>query len=557
MTPSNNPRREHDGASRSPQPETQLENLCTELIHRLADEITKRVIDGIEARDRERDRAGRSPLTQLLSLDQLVATLPAAKKPATWKRWLYEKSRHGHIPGCVKLGGALYFRAETAHQWLQAGAPPELARDDWISAANRATVRTHEPPNKQGHGKPLTMARGSIVKRPSGSYAIRYWDHNGQRRYETAGTSRAAAEQLLTTRLAELQTGNWRSAASEETLASYTSRWLERRDPSNNNAGRDRRHSRSRLSAATHREYRRSLELHVQPTLGKRPLRSIRPIDIDDLIAKLERQGLAPGTIRNTIAPLRKLLADAVRQQLIPSNPAARPDLPPEQEFAGKEIPQTHTDAIRHALHALARPNPHQPQEPDLFYLHLFDVALGTGLRLGELRALRWTNIDRNAQLIRVEYAYSRDQLKRPKSVAGIRSIPIFPSVRTALDQLAARALEHGRYAPNELIFANQRGTPLQPSNLNRRVWQPALRHARLTNDHNKTIYRFHDLRHTCISRLVAAGADIKLVQAIAGHANPLITLQRYSHLNDTRLTEAAHKYDPSHTHTTTNNPTR
>jgi Phage integrase family len=76
------------------------------------------------------------------------------------------------------------------------------------------------------------------------------------------------------------------------------------------------------------------------------------------------------------------------------------------------------------------------------------------------------------------------------------------------------------------------RGTPLQPSNFRRRVWGPALRLAGLEGEG----YRFHDLRHTCVSRLVAAGADVKLVQAVAGHANPLITLKRYSHLLDGRV---------------------
>jgi integrase len=99
-----------------------------------------------------------------------------------------------------------------------------------------------------------------------------------------------------------------------------------------------------------------------------------------------------------------------------------------------------------------------------------------------------------------------------------------------------------GRYAPDELIFGSMRGTPLQPSNFRQRVWDPALRLAGLEAEG----YRFHDLRHTYVSRLVAAGADIKLVQAVAGHANPLITLNRYSHLLDSRVTEAAERFDPA-----------
>jgi integrase len=125
-----------------------------------------------------------------------------------------------------------------------------------------------------------------------------------------------------------------------------------------------------------------------------------------------------------------------------------------------------------------------------------------------------------------------------------VRSVPLFPSVDAALRELAARALERGRYAPEELIFASARGTPLQPSNFRQHVWDRSVRLAGLESEG----YRFHDLRHACVSRLVAA-ADVKLVQAVAGHSNPLITLKRYSHLLDERVTGAAERFDPAHAH--------
>ncbi len=59
---------------------------------------------------------------RLLTLDQLVAELPPAKRPQTWKRWLYERTRRNEIPGCVKLGGMLFFEREPALAWLRAGA---------------------------------------------------------------------------------------------------------------------------------------------------------------------------------------------------------------------------------------------------------------------------------------------------------------------------------------------------------------------------------------------------------------------------------------------------
>jgi hypothetical protein len=61
--------------------------------------------------------------TRLLTLDQLVAEFPPAKRPQTWKRWLYERTRRGEIPGCVKLGGMLFFEREPALAWLRDGAP--------------------------------------------------------------------------------------------------------------------------------------------------------------------------------------------------------------------------------------------------------------------------------------------------------------------------------------------------------------------------------------------------------------------------------------------------
>ena len=380
------------------------------------------------------------------------------------------------------------------------------------------------------------MARGSIVKRKSGNYAIVYYV-DGKQKWETIGPSRREAERALTARKREVDTGAWREPSSE-TLATYAERWLAHRDPARvGGVGR------TRLAPSTFEGYRLNLRRHVLPRLGPCTLSSLRTEDVDRLIAELEADGKAPGTVRNVVVPLRKMLADAVRQGLLLANPAVRADLPPAQDFAGKEIPAEHTVAIRSALLELA-PNDPLRNERDLFYVHLFDVALGTGLRLGELRALRWSDIDRGRSLIRIERAYSRGHVRRPKTDSGVRSVPLFPSVDVALGEVAARAVERGRYAPAELVFGSMRGTPLQPSNFRQRIWDPALRRAGLEGEG----YRFHDLRHTCVSRLVAAGADIKLVQAVPGHANPLITLKRYSHLLDARVTEAAERYDPGRT---------
>lgn len=225
------------------------------------------------------------------------------------------------------------------------------------------------------------MARGSIVKRPSGNYAIVYYV-DGKQKWETIGPSRREAERALTARKREVDTGAWREP-SAETLREYATRWLDRRNPSGASGGR------TRLAPSTYAGYCVNLRLHVLQRLGERTLASLRTEDVDELIAALEAEGKAPATVRNVVVPLRKMLADAVRQGLIVANPAARADLPPAQDFAGKEIPLAHTNAIRAALVELAPTDPLR-NEPDLFYVHFFDVALGTGLRRGELLALRF-----------------------------------------------------------------------------------------------------------------------------------------------------------------------
>ena len=86
--------------------------LANALAPRLAQELSQRIPPSIEL----------APTARLLTLDQLVAQLPPAKRPQTWKRWLYERTRRGEIPGCVKLGGMLFFEREPALDWLRAGA---------------------------------------------------------------------------------------------------------------------------------------------------------------------------------------------------------------------------------------------------------------------------------------------------------------------------------------------------------------------------------------------------------------------------------------------------
>ena len=88
----------------------------------LADALAPRLAEALANRIRPKAVPTTATTARLLTLDELVSELPPAKRPQTWKRWLYERTRRGEIPGCVKLGGMLFFDREPAIAWLRAGA---------------------------------------------------------------------------------------------------------------------------------------------------------------------------------------------------------------------------------------------------------------------------------------------------------------------------------------------------------------------------------------------------------------------------------------------------
>ena len=166
----------------------------------------------------------------------------------------------------------------------------------------------------------------------------------------------------------------------------------------------------------------------------------------------------------------------------------------------------------------------------------LFLAAAFTGLRMGELLALRWRDIDFAGNTIRVRASYYLGQLTTPKS-GKVRAVPLAPDVATALAQLGRR--EHW-LAEDDLVFVGEAGSYLDGSALRRR-YKAALAAAGLRP------LRFHDLRHTFGTRMIAK-ADIRRVQEWMGHADVQTTM-RYLHYapreEDARLVAAAFEVEP------------
>jgi integrase len=268
--------------------------------------------------------------------------------------------------------------------------------------------------------------------------------------------------------------------------------------------------------------YRKAIEDFVA-LFGARPLTALTRSDVKAFVAAKLAEGYAPASVRNRLVPLRELLGHALEDGLIVANPAAGVRIP--QGNKRKLAPPSRDEVERLLAHA----------RPDA--VPVLTLAATCGLRRGEIFALRWADVDFEAGTIHVHASnYGAQVSETTKSEAGERFVPLFASARTTLAETKLRS-SFTRDA--DFVFATAVGTPLDPGNFVRREFKPALARAGLRE------FRFHDLRHFAVSALIAEGADIKLLQAIAGHASATMTLDRYGHLMTARVSEAATRFDP------------
>ena len=263
----------------------------------------------------------------------------------------------------------------------------------------------------------------------------------------------------------------------------------------------DRRRERSTVLG-----YRKAVEARLLPTFGGTPLERI-----DTRTAERWRQSLLDAKLSaNTVNKLR-WKAEAIYKRALrvwdnlPPNPFANLERQP-QRFSGEFNVLAPDEILLLAEHA--------GDEQDAA---LYTVAGFTGLRLGELRALRWRDLAFADRLVHVPRSYTRGAFKTPKS-GRVRSVPMIDHVIGPLDRLSRR--EHFT-GPDDLVFCNQVGDVIDESALRRRFYRA------LTASGLKRV-RLHDLRHSYCTLAVRA-YRIDEVKAYAGHADIAMTM-RYVH---------------------------
>jgi integrase len=293
-------------------------------------------------------------------------------------------------------------------------------------------------------------------------------------------------------------------------VSEYMTRWLE--DSAKGDLGHRAYHN-----------YRLQIRRHINPALGRLKLSKLTAAHIQSLYAAKLRDGLKPSSVRYIHAVLHRALEQAVRFNLIPFNPAARVDPPKVRQ---EEIMPLDAEQARTFLSAAS--------EADDRFECLHVLSLTVGLRMGEALGLKWSDIDLDAKTLRV----SR-QLQRMREGGGlVFGEPKNASRRTVdLPQRAVEALRSHRKRQIEeqlragsnwqdygLVFASGKGTPLDAQNIVNRHFKPLLRRAGLPD------IRWHDLRHTYATLLLARGTHPTYVQKSLGHASVQLTLDRYSH---------------------------
>ncbi|MGI5929767.1 tyrosine-type recombinase/integrase [Pseudoflavonifractor sp.] len=284
---------------------------------------------------------------------------------------------------------------------------------------------------------------------------------------------------------------------------------------------------------ATQRTYEGYIRLYLQPRLGSIPLNKVTTSDIQQMCtwmmteARMDQKngdsGLSDSQVINCYSLCDRVLEKAVAEKLIVRNPAKGCKLPPNRPKEMKVLSREDTQKVL-------------IQAKEENYYELFLLEFATGLRLGELMALQWDDVDLVTGELRinkqVNLVGSKLVISEPKTKAAVRTLILPPSVRKVLAEYKTRVNSRWLFPSPK-----KEDLPIIPSAVSRRL-HTLLEHAGCEQ------VRFHDLRHTFATNALAHGMDIKTLSAILGHVSSATTLNTYSHITDEMRQRAAVKID-------------
>jgi len=280
-------------------------------------------------------------------------------------------------------------------------------------------------------------------------------------------------------------------------------------------AGAIRNRSGDAYKPSVIRGYELALDDVVLPEFGALKLGELRRADVRRLAERLQGRGLSPSRIRNLLMPLRVIYRRAIDLELVSASPLTALPLPAVRGRRDRIVPADQAAALIAAL---------PPAERACRAL-----AFYAGLRLGELRGLRWSDVDLDAGELHVRRSWCNvsRRMVAPKSAAGERSVPVAGGLRAIL-------LEHRlltRRLGAELVVASRNATPIETKTIMRRAekaWKTDRQAADLEPLAGVTL---HEARHTYASLMIDAGVGAKELSEYMGHSSITVTIDRYGHL--------------------------
>ena len=334
------------------------------------------------------------------------------------------------------------------------------------------------------------------------------------RRKTLTGKSRQEVQRKLTQAQRDLEQGIT-PATARQTVGEFLDHWLATKRPD--------------LAPRTYDTYEQFCRRHIVPLLGRTPLPRLSAQQAQQAQNQWREQGLSGTSVGHLHAMLKQALRDAVRLGLIARNPLDQLDKPKRRRRAPQVLTQEQAQRL------IAACGPESGERLGA----LLVMALSTGMRQGELLALRWRDVDLDAaqicvqaslQRVRDDQGVTRPVLKEPKTAHSRRTIAISAGLLDALRahrqrQRLERVALGRAWADLDLVFANEVGRPLDPRNVTRRVYERLLRQEGLPR------ITFHALRHTAATLLLSRGVNPKIVSEMLGHASVSITLDLYSHV--------------------------
>ncbi len=342
--------------------------------------------------------------------------------------------------------------------------------------------------------------------------------HENKRKSTRVG-DKTAAEAVAKEIEQQLAKGDFQIGAKRQIPAFgvYAREWLDKE---------------THLKYSSHKGYESLLKIHLGPILDW-PVDEVTRPELKNLISEKLKAGLSANTVRNIKSLISGILSDALENGLIAANPASRLG----RMIKGKEQkadvnPLTREEA-RDFLGSVAKYSPR--------YYPFFLCALRTGMRLGELLALEWGDLDFRGGFIEVRRAHVKGQITTPKNGKS-RRIDMSPQLAEILKTLRTEqkkeALAKGWGEVPELIFVNEEGRLINAFNLRPRVFHRALEKAGLRR------IRIHDLRHTFASLLIQQGESLAYVRDQLGHSSIQITVDIYGHLEPGKNRQAVAQLD-------------